>query len=435
MKLLSLPYELAILLAQHLNDEDDLLALRLTCREVNILFRELHVNQIFERRYVFCFHASLQDLIKISESKMAPRVRHLSFWSTSPLSYGKPNSHLYSTLNGALRGDEISDMLSTAFFKLPNIRSFTFEAGSSFPLDGKMRAVLNMCPAYEENPIPPGRHFLQRAKRDVGLAHVRTMWAPAMDAVLRAGLSTVKSISCPFVFMEEFEFQPAQMMAFKTVLSRLRKLEVGDLDPDGPQPSNSDSTASRIGFYTWIAHVGAKVETFKIRNPTSWVVPKLPLDRTFNLSTLVMPSLKRVSIENVYLMINEVGAILRYSQGLEELRISACRVTDPIKDWFDLLKYLRQNGFDSLRRLELNLSGNHKCTDLEFELPNIEIYGNWNVDSTSCTVRLPIGKSKKRYYVTHKNLRAHLDAISKAEVLWRSLTDGKWTSKQVTGLG
>ncbi|KAK6498455.1 hypothetical protein TWF481_011047 [Arthrobotrys musiformis] len=82
----SLPQELIHQVAQDLDDQDDLLSLRLTCKDLNYKFHELHLDSIFRCRRIFIVPRSLHNLLKILQhpSGVGSRLRHLKFADLNP---------------------------------------------------------------------------------------------------------------------------------------------------------------------------------------------------------------------------------------------------------------------------------------------------------------------------------------------------------------
>ncbi|EPS37698.1 hypothetical protein H072_8533 [Dactylellina haptotyla CBS 200.50] len=443
MPILSLPYELNILLASCLDDEDDLLALRLTCRELNIQFQQLHIKQIYEVRYVFFTRASLSNLIKISESKLAPRVRHLSFWPSFFYNHSERDDCLHRSFSREETFKQEEDavpLLTKAFSKLPNVQSILFQSDSYCPENGKMRAALNLgiLPLKGYN-LQPGNRIRPGIFCYVKLYpyHNLCIFRPVLEATIRARWSSLKSICCPFVYMDRFHADPAQLLELKPVLSNLRHLRVGNLD----QPYSTGRNKIREAFYTWIGSFGAKIEVLELWNPDSlsgspgalpfadignniFVSPKYDLAKDFHLPILQLSCLRKLSIKNFYLTVSEIEALLQGADNIEALEISNCRVEDPVEDWFSFMNYLQNRNLKKLQNLVLDFTGCDSST--EFGLPAIEVLGDWNVDSIHWAVRLPVGASDKiQYHIFCKTIET-LKTCYNAESFWEELTDGEW---------
>ncbi|KAF3930073.1 hypothetical protein ABW19_dt0204481 [Dactylella cylindrospora] len=78
-----LPVEIVHLISKNLNG-DDLLSLRLTCRDLDFLVRDLHRNEFYRCRTYYLNVLSLELLVKLSRSEFGRKLEHLKFDLGSP---------------------------------------------------------------------------------------------------------------------------------------------------------------------------------------------------------------------------------------------------------------------------------------------------------------------------------------------------------------
>ncbi|EPS37937.1 hypothetical protein H072_8432 [Dactylellina haptotyla CBS 200.50] len=363
---------------------------------------------------------------------MASRVRQLSFWSSVPVYETSNNPHIPVLRSEEDRRDEIVGKLTQACSKFPNIQSLIFETGDWIELNGKVRSLLNLFWPDTRSLRQPGTRIILETQLDIHHMHIYGIFEPVMEVVARGKLQSVEFISCPFAYMEDFQLRPNQVERLKPVLGKLRELEISGMSKSTPR--NQNSQPPKQAFYSWMGAIGINVETLRIGTPRARVQSEYGNGFRWEIPPLNLSNLKRMFVANATLTMNEVGAMLCFAEGLEELTISNCRIAQKSEDdvWFTFLQYLKGRGFKHLRRIDLDLSTGHECKGFEFELPRVEITGNWNDEFATCIVKLPVGTSGKQFYVTYKDLQVELDTHETAEEFWGSLTNEKWTASRAT---
>ncbi|KAF3903539.1 hypothetical protein AA313_de0201544 [Arthrobotrys entomopaga] len=380
---LQLPVELTSIIGRDVDDEDDLLALRLTCRSFNAKFHDAHIQRIYERRYVYFMPASLENLIKISESEMGPLVRHLEFWMKYPYIRSSDSDVLVDYSNNRLSppkqitNQNLSSLLYKAFLKLPNIQSIAFKMGSSLRMNGKLRSVTNLffpCAGLRPGKrlLPDGDYFFDTIPNNPwAKGSSWNAWKCVIDSALDAKLLNIEVLTSTSPVSQGswiFRYSPSDLSGFRCTFKNLRKLEIAIYIS-----SQWGGTTEARPFYDWVESVGASLEelclystrTDRISAGFSWGQHLVP-------PVIELPNLKRLKLVNICVTRDDVLHLIRHPDSWNGADASECWPKDQSEDWSLILKCLRTHKYRNLQKLELILHGSYEAFS-SFVVPALEL--------------------------------------------------------------
>ncbi|KAF3930126.1 hypothetical protein ABW19_dt0207521 [Dactylella cylindrospora] len=387
--LTALPFELTSEISSYLEDQDDFLALRMTCKNLNAKLKEVHLNSIYRCRVVRYHPVSLQNLIKISQhpSGMNLRVKKLIITTDSIIITGKFKSNLSSyqawkdswvipeggthwrefleSLTSPsepipqsehyVKSKAVELALSVAFANLPNVE---FMECPNYPINLMTRSDFNLfLPSYG---LGPGTHF-KDAKQDLPKSiQAGTPLNTSMDyqapevfekSLLmgmrhKLGLRSLKC-SCSMVGtpLSWFQYSDEEMLQFQTAFGNIRTLEIR-LESTTFIDHAHAKHAQRVGkFFQWVEAVGGKAEelaiskTFPPENADSLYFPddvSIPQD-------LKVPNLRSLILRDFALDMNDLKSFLKRNPQLDELLILSCYFGYLREGELELTEWMRDN--------------------------------------------------------------------------------------------
>ncbi|KAK6495976.1 hypothetical protein TWF481_003021 [Arthrobotrys musiformis] len=453
----SLPSEIFDVISEDLG-EDDLLALRMTCKTLNAKAREAHLNSIYRCRRVFLIPTSLENLVKISKhsSGVNLRVRHVQISILSPYSRGfrnwlinGPIEMFEQTENGqsaeiestlvAMEGisaaqspevgcrEEHKSLLALAFSKFPNLR--TLRIGER---DGDLvRSEVNLF--YPSLGLVPG-NYLPRNLVNAGAFLLGSLkgayeqaWDIAISAVTASGIPTIEIIETmgtpdgggivPFGW---FSFSPQDLSHFRSAFHNLRSLQI---TLNVPQAKYENWNSQPL--HEWLNVVGTNVVELKLSSDYFAGI-SLPM-------VVGLPKLRRLTFEQGYLNLDSLIEFSdRRRDTLEELNFLKCNMENPKKSWFMLMKRLMQGPrrLQRLRFISYKPFDDDMELDLEYILPDLEVRGSLASRESECKVTCPLDEENAEIKFIAKELEAH----EGEDGFWESLTDGMWRPENIQGL-
>ncbi|KAK6542421.1 hypothetical protein TWF694_006376 [Orbilia ellipsospora] len=470
----TLPLELINALSIYLN-QDDLLSLRITCKNLDAKVKDSHLDAIFHYRRVFLVPASLENLIRISRHPtMNQRVRHIQLTTFCPYrlfddysmedlrTLNPPNDFdgdfldSIGILNRSSRdhlqdleyfeeGGEDIALLTLAFSNLPNIQKIEIggianakRPSSEYQAHALTRSEFNILfPSMGMKPgsqLPKGLsrvHASQMSELDS--ARLR-LWRIAMFAAISAPLTKLQNIKGPGHGIMPFWFisPPSRLIPYRTSFPKLRILDITVVGLTG---MNSYCNTSLL---KWLEAVWTNLENLKISNLLDYsgsinIHHSISYDTT--LPTFDTPTkLKRLALHELCLNREALQATLTDCRNtLEFLRLENCKLNrgDPdIKTtWFKFLKFLRR---ECVAIRELVLVVNYTtCDEGGHMIPSrLESKGKLGSEESSCEVTTAKNYYNPFPYTCTKNLGRELDSYVEPDGFWDSLTDGHW--KMVT---
>ncbi|KAK6342316.1 hypothetical protein TWF718_007719 [Orbilia javanica] len=467
----SLSPDLIVQLSKEL-DEDDLLALRMTCKELNFKVKELHLDALYSTRTVYFIPVSLENLLKVAKhpSGINKRVRSLRICPTSPYinperevrrkleeqaKNEKPGSYgimpaslvlkMYEQSKSEWPGvqhmhkwDLVPNMLTLAFMNFPNIQSIEFEWRRNHRVTRSEFALL-----YPTVGLGPGQRLISELVNAMTVysipleyKHV-AYWNYTMNAAVTAGISTLEKISDSGLFSDGiplawFTTPPLQLQRMQTTLSNLRVLHVSYTEhdrrtrtlplppPGGPPPP---VPTGRRNFCKWIESMAGTIEKLRLEDLSSSAnryADGCPLP--------ALPRLKNVELAGMSLKVEALKAFIEPCKDkLRDIFLSQCMLENPKEEWFEILKVIREcNG---LSKFQIVQRGQWRKTE---RFPDIEAYGDWMSGKAQCQI-LPSTQERHGGYAynggshfLNKNLAHELDTHQEAEDFWDSITNHKW---------
>ncbi|KAK6330680.1 hypothetical protein TWF718_002878 [Orbilia javanica] len=463
--LLATPVELIHEIASNL-DEDDILALRLTCRTMNLKAREAHLEAKYRTRRVFLVPIGIENLLKISQhpSGVNRRIRRLVFVEQAPygpLSISNRNRNIpglaptagapdppEQRLLSASKADrvdlfglycgETTSMLTLAFLNLPRVRTIVFDAE---PYNICLsRSELNLF--YSSLGLEPGT----TVPEDLATTKIRIFQnsfvlsnglSKVLSAAVTAGVTTItKVIDCRTGFRRKERSLNYFIPSHPQRLSRLHKffanltiLELCLSCSNGGEPGGNSRKLRH--FTGWLEAAGQNLKTLRLGLVD--LVYDLPLitSRTSIILLPMLPVLKTVALWSFDLDIpNLRGFLINCKNTLVDLRIFDCTANDNKEDWYQMI-WLLHREFHSLRSFELQ--GWSKMWDIDdpaapdYALPDsLTIQGSCADPETKCVARLDFGTDL--FIRVIRSLKEELEKHADADGFWQSITNGGWKS-------
>ncbi|KAK6542426.1 hypothetical protein TWF694_006381 [Orbilia ellipsospora] len=477
-KLNDLPPEIFIRIGTFL-DEDDLLAIRLTCKECNTKAHEAHLTAVFQCRRVYFAPASFGNLSKIGghPSKANLRVRDIIISCSMPYQTcrdaivgdtpasknekvgGGPRGVLSVVSDTSRRlipdveqmqatGDEVV-RLAQAFAKLPNIRSIRIERDDSLPLS---RSELNLY--FPDLKLTPGNR-IPKELGEIRGEYIQydaavSFWDIPVSAAIRAGSKLETLIDshdpeCPEgIPLDWFACSQTRLEAFRDKWSCLRVLKF-DVDASCALKNRSEADSdSETESYPNKTRKPEK-EQLNSRNPAfcTWLESLMGLEElelssncladaeddyeAYILPTTTgLPNLKKLSLRIMKLDFRNLCNFLRFCKStLCTLSISECSLENPVSSWFRLLKHIRTQ-CTNIKVLSLSPSLRDYPQDKYSELYLPWIEARKNPVSRKLIATVGAREDNRTNYMLEKDLGRILDANFVPEEFWNSLTNGGW---------
>ncbi|KAF3287409.1 hypothetical protein TWF970_007133 [Orbilia oligospora] len=445
----SLPIELVQEIANKL-DEDEILALRLACKDLDSKTHEAHLESKYRTRRVFFVPAGLDNLLKISRhpSGVNKRVKEIIFFGTSPyycisdpdpllpgqIPRSESASIVLSRLDSASQLDfaelqeidrqdsgEDTSMLALAFTNLPELRSIRFHSHPCYEHPNLTRSEFNLFyPTVLGLNSKPGTHiptgFTDVAntilRRHWGL---KNSWSKFMAAVVTAGLKNITRIQNTHFWNEKgheiplndfLPSQPRRLARLRTLFANLKVLEI----VLRTYSRSNVSVMKRV--QPWLEAIGAMLEVLDLRLiRISFGGPTIYAMNVFALPMLSF--LKMVTLENFnFDLENFKQVLINCKDTLVSLKITKCKFYNNKEGWFVVLQLLKRE----VRSLKFfQLRGQSEAwyeTNMEppdYVLPDLlSVEGCWACEST---------------------ISKELDTHRHHDDFWDSITNGEWKSE------
>ncbi|KAF3138187.1 hypothetical protein TWF703_004716 [Orbilia oligospora] len=411
----TLPTELLDQIANESLDQDDLLALRSTCKILNRKLQEAHLNSIFSCRRVFLIPDSLENLIKISKHPSGANLRVRKIIISKFIPYTKPypktewkykGLNCQKTITNTIikttdaHSDEVSDfyennkyvvLLTIAFSNLPNIKALSFEFED---FEDLTRSEINLI--YPNLGYGPGVHGDGASKAHVHdlsrfIAENTSDWyefeeqSPASEDILSlvlyiavaTGIKGIERIDdadgdWSGLQKDQIVLKLSYLKPFVSTFSNLRTLHL-------TIQIENNSTAS-FRFKQWIQAIGLNLEDLRIWNPSYADQSNPPV----LLPAGKLTKLKIIQFWNFNFEIDDFITFINGSMELRLLKLERCRFHDQIEDWYRLLRYLRRNhcalrkivthtefegnSFDGTRVTDLNITSSPGSEETVFQV-------------------------------------------------------------------
>ncbi|KAK6502605.1 hypothetical protein TWF506_003185 [Arthrobotrys conoides] len=444
-------------------EEDDWLALRMTCQAFNEKFREYHLDSKYARRRVFLAHRSVENLARISQhpSGMNSRVKHLDISFRSPysvLSYdpqsgwyvpGMVGNHFvtdgevnmickiewgnghfnFREAEVAAELNAIAVSLKKALSNLPNLQSINLAIRKR---DTKLtRPEWNLFyPSLGYGPgtrLPAGGVF---DAESTDMEHSFIMVEQGLDNILTAACS-VPSPKLQYLTWDRSEtiFGTTESLDFFTprlqpVFPNLRVLKIFVF------LRASEHKTWIVTFPGWLGSIGSPLEELNLHlifrfHIHRFEIDVIPLPETHMLSSLGKLHLDCAKFDPK----NLIRFLTPCKRSLKELTLWSFLMEDPKGGCFELLKFL-YDGF-RLNQFKLVLDDCgwefNKYKEAEYLIPNLDATGDWSSQSMVCIVS---GDDLERRYRLTKHLGRELDAHNRADKFWDSISEGRWDSKE-----
>ncbi|KAK6522336.1 hypothetical protein TWF281_002902 [Arthrobotrys megalospora] len=465
----SLPVELINAIAVDL-EANNLLALRLTCKALNLRAWDSHLNAIYQTRTIYFVPASLHNLLKISRhpSEVNRRVHRVLISYTIPyefrfiyqlpkavsrLGFTSEHDRLALELGDFLNSGEDTNLLALAFSNLPNLRSIVLEqistSGGQACARSFSRSELNLLfPSLGLKPgtsVPKGldritvthvgtqwRGICTYARYDLGSG----IWTKIMAAVAAAGLTSVTTIRYevdidedededePGVWLKWFSrLSPQCLSSAQALFANLKVLSL-TLNP-GLEYIYSCANGAEVSrdickFSHWLGVIGRRLESLRlgIVNGASPLALALP----------ILPSLRSATIRSFNLETEDLKNFLGHcKRNLVELEIGDWETDSDEEDWFSLLQFIRRE-VTGLRKFAMDCRYliTQKATHCLL-LTRFLVNGDWALGTTRCEVNVEIERPQPPWftkYTVTKQIKRELEAHNDPDSFWSSVTGG-----------
>ncbi|KAF3917627.1 hypothetical protein AA313_de0206438 [Arthrobotrys entomopaga] len=448
----SLPYELVHEVTKLLNDADDLLALRMTCRDMCEKVKERHLNLMYQTITVYPILASFQSLVKISihPSRVNSIVKHLQFSISTPC--GKTilskqfckGSQLISTITGSIeiidtvtkfaqqhsKSDPRSNnrlgyynLLTSAFVNLPNLESISFTNTKRLT-----RSEFNLL--YPTLGFGPGTR-LPKAPLDVGTLGIaayengiKQIWKIIMFACHASSTTSLRTIKdpqnlCP-IQTSWFKTCPKSFWAPSPPTFPISVLKLSiyfdhecdrisgwgkeryDSDSDSGIDNESESSlptwASNLS--RWLGHFSRTLTELDLSGLTELIKSRCyGADKLFPLEDS-FPMLRKLHLLRIPLVFENFKEFLRQAgKNLRDLQITESGLYFEEHEWFEILKTIRDECLQvqsfkfllltHVDALHAQLIMAGEAHPPLYTLPNIQVDGLWQSGNSRCKLDFP----------------------------------------------
>ncbi|KAF3093571.1 hypothetical protein TWF102_007802 [Orbilia oligospora] len=456
----SLPQELIDQISSSIDDQDDLLSLRLTCKSSNHIFRDPHLTSIYQCRRIFLVPRSLQNLLKIAKdpSGVGDRVKYLQIADSNPyceiLSWPpsefdsertilrRSAKEKLSAAGSEFRG-ETEEMISSGkdikmlveiFENLKNLRGIEIEKFSELPKRWELNLLYPSMGLGPGNQIP---EFMSLIKTNDIKAIGSNPSRKVITAALKSGIKSLRKLSNTYSTTHDafshnwFEEMVPSFSMFSTAFPNLRYLEISvyftTMYRGQPLPAGEKNVCD------WLEGLGDTLEELRFE----YLIPATNLEKTTMLPNgKGLPRLKVLQLRSILIDIDNLSGLLESCKdNLKELKILSCRTLDIKEGVFKLLKFLKKK----VKRLRIFEAGfkDEKVTREGSYPVRIHIYGDWESYPVNCMVWTKVQQKvffapydweihTRQKFDTGANVVFEIDENDTAEGFWRELLDGKW---------
>ncbi|KAK6506869.1 hypothetical protein TWF481_005329 [Arthrobotrys musiformis] len=358
--------ELVFQIIEYLDDEDDLLALRMTCKNLNLLTKEAHLKSIYESRRVYLVPASLENMVRIARSDMNTRVHNLEISSDLlyPTTYGEdtsldtedtslplhdPTATFHTILDTArteipkinlLRNNDIygSTIFTLIFSNLPRLRSIVFTSRAYvYGLAMLTRSEFNLIyPSLGMTPgtrIPKGILESWSAGDESG-SRIQFDNGEYREIILTAAFITSPPHLEKINDIDMFE-KPMSIERFATlpILQPPRslqymKLRALDICFGYSNTFNHNSSLNSLGvsleqaFHTCLCTIGTVLEELGLHY--------IKEDREMDILPKALPKLRKLTLRGYSIEKNPWEATLTTCPNLGFIRLIFCKLRDSV---------------------------------------------------------------------------------------------------------
>ncbi|KAK6496124.1 hypothetical protein TWF481_002147 [Arthrobotrys musiformis] len=483
--ILSVPLEILNLFSEFIHEEDDFLALRMTCHSFNTNFREAHHKSIYSVRRLFYCLESFENLLKVSRhpSGMNKYVRRIEISASTPYDYIARGSQFVDRVDANPNG-EFDDIRDT-ILQIADISHIKTKEAAKFRKSGEVVAFLTLALAgfpklqsiYMERNLQSG-NFKRFSRSELNLFFPtvgfsfekglrRTLmtfqlnstysrgtwllgsepssvyfWNLPVSSLILSGASDLESLTCGHkncnFKMDVFDVSPNRLSQMTTTLGNLRilKLQLGGIR----RPEPEEETRLNTKFSDWLETIGSNIQVLELeRNALEYHYgPVLILPTKTGLPKLTKLTLNDtlISRSNLEQFLDTCKTQLEYIK-IHKLIFQNGEVES--LQWYLLLQYLKENcprlreacfqpsSFEDLKVVSTFHQFDQLIPDLSAKTTERSIFDGcgWKV-SYFATCARPL----------FEEVRPVGDALSlfqDAEAFWNSITDRKWRDEEFIG--
>ncbi|KAF3226601.1 hypothetical protein TWF106_000340 [Orbilia oligospora] len=444
-------------------DEDDWLALRMTCQELSEKCKEYHLNSKYTRRRVLLVQESIENLAKISQhsSGVNLRVRYLDISCLSPyaLEDGFYNYKPWDGRRNSLTDGELKMIAAVRKFSREHHKQIEGVSPDSNIMIAPLIQALPNLPNLQSICFNPGGQRTELTRPEWNLFYPSLEYGPGTR--INSGLrSTISMRTLPRMFYKGWDRMLPAICSVPTPSLRHLTWNHGhayfitgdqpglftcEIGPVFPNLKVLKVIFRFLGsglievwmpkISQWLNSIGCNLEELeldlkyiaRIDDEIKEVVITLPESRMFSsLSKLRLVGF-RIDVENLKVFLTHC------KQSLKEFTLSRLAMQDPKEGCFEVLKFLSDDFKLKLFKLALQGHGRDFITkrETEYALPDLEAIGDWSSKSMICTVW---GLDVEKHYCFSKHLGRELWAHNSPDVFWDSITEGIWVDREALGL-
>ncbi|KAK6522340.1 hypothetical protein TWF281_002906 [Arthrobotrys megalospora] len=442
-------------------NQDDILAVRMSCKTLSVNFREAHLNAIFGTRRVFLCPASLENLVKISRHPSGAnlRVRRIIISRTVPYATSLRAQYRPDSLqNSEVIADKIIEtskahvsevtqmfqfkqypvLLAVAFQNLPGIRTLSF-ASSGIRIYGLSRSEMNLIfPSLRCGPgilsaeeVRAMSQFIyDTCVEDFSFDEYTSLdgdiWSSVVYALANSGIKGVERIDNSGAVVsglqqDHISVPPNYLRKLESVFFNLKALDIQmSLQPK----------ADCYDFGEWIKAIGRNLEDLRVNNLSEkrhenprWLVPisPEPVYSAIRLSAKILPKLKTLRLSGFKFYINEFSEFINSCDRLESFALTDSRFKNPSEDWFRFLRSLQRNNH-ALRNTLLTIA----LAELKGFPNKAVLYIHGHLDSENTICRILPNENLESIALTsgaviEKNIKRELDTHHGAAEFWKAM--------------
>ncbi|KAK6496123.1 hypothetical protein TWF481_002146 [Arthrobotrys musiformis] len=368
----ALPLEILYAIADMGLDEDDLLSLRLVSKILNFRVHDVHLNVVFQTRYVYLVPDSLKNLLNVAKhiSQANLRVRRLVISSLETYAFNTLDDPASEFLEMATNTEEFQILrqmyhtslsftedtsrmrrkrehvsyLIFALYRFPFLKEIIFQNGEKHVQIP--RSVVNLF--HPSLGFKPGRRIPESEHRVIARffgseAPLETLertniWREVIDAISVAGLRRVQKIGRTNLlgsgvsFASTFSLSPQQMEKYQRSFSNLRKLHL-QISVDCYRPEYNERNGH---FCNWLDMLGTQLRELTIVKSVGYG----PKQAILFPNAIGLPKLQRLHLFDIKLEYGNFREFLRHSEKtLKNVYMEGCKFEDHCEESCKFLKY------------------------------------------------------------------------------------------------